>query len=71
MKWRIPTEGNYTEVEGDVTNIINVSLYVVDGFMRSLEIIRMGGDPRRLPKPEDLELFTPYGEFGVWSTKAG
>lgn len=66
VRWRVPTEGECRDLDG---GIVQVLLHVVGGFMRELEILKMGPtvDARLIqpPAPADLELFTPSGEYGV------
>src|SRR5439155_26331187 len=63
VKSRVATEGQCSDADG-VT--IHVLLHVVDGAMSELEIFKDdSSEIRKPPSPNDLVLFTPYGEAGV------
>ena len=64
VKWPVPTEGECPDADGLT---IHVLLHVVDGFMVQLQIFKYGeSEIQNPPAARDLELFTPYGEAGVW-----
>jgi hypothetical protein len=61
-KFRIPTEGEFEDVDG-VT--IHVLLHVVDGRVNELEIYKDDSSPViDMPKPKHLRLFQPNS--GWW-----
>jgi hypothetical protein len=61
-RWTIPTEGECADDEGWP---VHVRLFVIGGFMRTLEIHGLTGSTHRgLPDPRRLTLFAPGSSCG-------
>lgn len=67
VKATIPTEGECLDADGWP---VHVFLFVVNGFMKTLELRTLSGSTHRdLPEARRLTLFAPYSEdAGVWNT---
>jgi len=65
VKCSLAAEGWGPDSDGVMVHLL---LWVKDGLMTMLEIYKDdGSEIRRPPNPAELEVFTPYGEAGVWS----
>jgi len=67
VRWTIPTEGECLDADGLP---VHVFLFVVNGFMKTLEVHTVSGSTHSgLPDARRLTLFAPYSEdAGVWTT---